>query len=458
MNVVTRGIRNAFRNGIRTFSIVVILGISVGLTLSMLVARSGVEQKIESVKSSVGNTISISPAGARGFEGGGTALTSTQATKVADVAHITNVTSSLSDRLNSDDTNLESAVDAGSLGQRNSSSSGVGFQAPPSGGMGGDSDSSGSGSVTRTFTPPVSITGTNSLASASVYGGSAVKYTSGKAIDPTKDVNEAVVGKNLASKNNLKVGDTFTAYGKKITVVGIYDTGTVFSNNAVIVSLSTLQRLADRSGEITSMTATVDSIDNLSSATKAVESTLGSAADVTNAQDTANSAVEPLENVKTIALYSLIGATVAGAVIILLTMMMIVRERRREIGVMKAIGSSNIKTVFQFISESITLTLMGLIVGVGFAFVAATPITNALVTNSESSSQSSMTPGQGGPGRGFRQFTQIGANNIRTIESSMGIDTLLLGLLAAVIIAMVGSAVPAFFISKVSPSEVMRAE
>ena len=40
MNVISRGIRNAFRNTIRTFSIIVILGLSIGLSLGMLIATS----------------------------------------------------------------------------------------------------------------------------------------------------------------------------------------------------------------------------------------------------------------------------------------------------------------------------------------------------------------------------------------------------------------------------------
>lgn len=63
MNPVARGIRNAFRNGVRTASIVVILGLSIGLSLTMLVAQKAVDNKIKSVKSSIGNTISVSPAG-----------------------------------------------------------------------------------------------------------------------------------------------------------------------------------------------------------------------------------------------------------------------------------------------------------------------------------------------------------------------------------------------------------
>ena len=154
-----------------------------------------------------------------------------------------------------------------------------------------------------------------------------------------------------------------------------------------------------------------------------------------------------------------VGATLAGGVITLLTMIMVVRERRREIGVMKAIGSSNIKTVGQFMSEALTLTSLGLVVGLLFAVVAATPITNALVSNSQASSQTSSNGQLGGPRPGgFRGFAAAGVTNLQTIETSVGWSTLGYGALAAFAIAAIGSAAPAFLISKVRPSEVMRAE
>lgn len=131
MNMVSRGARNAFRNITRTASIVVILGISIGLALAMLVAREAVTTKIETVKSSVGNTVTVQPAGARGFEGGGEPLTSTQATKLAALDHVSSTTQTVSDRLTTDTSDLESGIDAGSLGERNAARSGVGFQQPP---------------------------------------------------------------------------------------------------------------------------------------------------------------------------------------------------------------------------------------------------------------------------------------------------------------------------------------
>ncbi len=452
MNTVSRGIRNAFRNGIRTFSIIIILGLSIGLALSMLVARQAVSDKITSVKSSIGNTIAISPAGARGFEGGGTPLTNDQVAQVGAIAHVTGVVASLSDRLTSSTTNLESSIEAGALGQRNAENSGVQFQGPvPS----DTNSSSSSTSEGRTFTLPVTVTGVNDLSKASVYGGSSVTYTSGAALDPTQNKDVAVVGKNLADKNSLSVGSTFTMYGTTMTVAGIYDTGTTFSNNGLIVALPTLQSLSSQAGQVTSMTATVDSIDNVDATVASIKTSLGTAADVTSEQDTAATAVAPLENVMTIATYSLVGALVAGAVIVLLTMVMIVRERRREIGVVKAIGSSNASTMIQFMVESATLTVMGLVIGLGFAVVAATPITSALVDTSTSSATT--TARQGGFG-GVRGTARGLAQGAQAVQASMKPEVILYGIGAALLIAIVGSAVPAYAISRVRPSEVMRAE
>src|SRR5579872_7442798 len=105
MGATTRGIRNTFRNPTRTIAIVLILSLSIGLSVSMLLAHKSVDQKIQSVKSSVGNTITISPAGVRGFEGGGNPLTQDQMNKVAATAHVSKTIEMLNDRLTSSDTN-----------------------------------------------------------------------------------------------------------------------------------------------------------------------------------------------------------------------------------------------------------------------------------------------------------------------------------------------------------------
>jgi putative ABC transport system permease protein len=480
MNVFTRGVRNAFRNAIRTGSLVVILGLSIGLALVMLVARQAVETKIQSVKSSVGNTVSISPAGVRGFDGGGNPLTQTELATVKTIAHVTAVNESLNDRLTTTTTNLVSAIDAGSLGQRFAGNSG---NSTGGGGFGGPSttDSTGTGgTTTRTFTPPVTVIGTTTPTDlSSTQGGGTFKLTSGTVFDGNSSANVAVLGTTLATKNNLKVGSTFTAYGTTVTVVGIFDGGNTFTNSQLIMPLTTIQTLSSQVGDITSATVTIDDVSNVSSATTAITKALGSAADVTNSEQAAQTAIQPLENIKTISLYSLVGAVIAGAVIILLTMIMIVRERRREIGVLKAIGGSNVKVIGQFMVEAITLTVLGAVVGIIIGVAAAQPITKVLVTNSVNSSTSSTTAGGpgGSAGGGFnraggansgsgttRQFTRAGSgiggvrSNISNIHAEVGWTIILDGLGAAILIALVGAGAASGIIAKVRPAEVLRAE
>jgi putative ABC transport system permease protein len=184
-----------------------------------------------------------------------------------------------------------------------------------------------------------------------------------------------------------------------------------------------------------------------------VSSKLGSGADVTNGAEQAKTATMPLKNIQTISLYSLIGAVAAGAMILLLAMIMIVRERRREIGVIKAIGASNLKVVGQFMIEAVTLTLLGSIVGIVIGSVAAQPITTTLINNTTSNAASqSVGSGRGARG-GFRAL-----QSLNDISTTVGWDIILYGLGGAVIIAIVGSAIAAFFIAKIRPAEVMRTE
>lgn len=451
MGVVSRGIKNAFRNLVRTFSIVLILGLSIGLALIMLIARGAVDGKIASVKSSVGNTISVSPAGMRGFEGGGEALTLDQLTSLENLEHVNFVVKMFNDRLTTADSNLVSAIDAGSLGKRFSEHSGQDIA--PRGEMNIKTNGPDS-QIIRTFTPPVTLLGTTAPSNlSSTQGGGTFTLKSGEIFDGAGSEKIALIGSTLAEKNKLSVGSTFTAYDNQVKVVGIFDSGNTFSNNLVIMPLATVQTLTNQSGNISNAVVNVDSVSNVDAVTTTVKDILGDKADVTNSAETTKNILAPLENIKSISTVSLLGSLIAGSVIILLTMMMIVRERRREIGVLKAIGANNLKVVGQFVVESLTLTVMGSIIGLVIGIYGSNPVTKLLVQSS------SQTGGEArGVGGKMMMFATQGGDSIRSLQTNVGWDILLYGLGVALVIAIVGSALPALFISKVRPAEVMRAE
>jgi putative ABC transport system permease protein len=467
MTVTTRGVKNAFRNTIRSISITAILALTIALALVMLLSLKAVQARIDDVKSNVGTTLTVTPAGARGFQGGGEPLTASQITKIEATAHVKAVASTLNDRWttegsaapngpggdtgNNGTTNLQSSIDPGTLGNR----------------FGGGGNTNG-GSLPANFSLPITVTGTTAPGSTQVSAVNSFKLTAGTNIDGTSTAYVALVGKDLAAKNNLSVGSTFTAYGQTVTVQGIYDTGNTFTNGGVIMPLGALQNLSSQPGVVTSALVSVDSVDNMNSTVAVLQKSLGTSADVVSDQTASADTLSSLDNVKTIATYSLVGALVAGAVIIFLSMLMIVRERRREIGVLKAIGSSNAKISWQFVTEALTLTSMAAVVGIVAGVILSNPVLDALVSSSSNTATNTFRgPGGGGPsggggaiaiggglGRGVTQFGNVLSN----VHATVGFSILLYGLLAAVFIAVVGTAIPSWLIAKVRPAEVMRTE
>lgn len=470
MNTFTLGVRNAFRNSIRSVSIICILGLSIGLCLVMLIANQAVRQKISDVKSAVGTTIMISPAGFNGFSQVNNALTTDSLAQVKSLPHVASLVETLSDRMTTE------GAAALPFGRDSNSNATTSLTSPiklnsDSFGGRGRLFVAGGGDLPTDFSLPVQILGTTD---PTHINSGTVTIKSGTAIDGIKDTNNALISTDMAAKNNLKVGSTFTAYSATLTVTGLFDAGAQGANGTVVVSLPTLQRLSAQSGTVTNAVATVDSLDNLSAATTAVKNTLGTSADVQSAQDEANNAVQPLENVASISLVSLVGAVIAGGVIILLTMVMIVRERRREIGILKAIGASNARVVMQFMSEALTLTLAGALAGVVIGIAGGNPVTNMLVSSSATASAASNSqatggaPRFGGGGRFFNarpvtgNFLQRGgnglANSISNISTSVGWNIVAYGLAAALLIAAIGSSFAGWMIARVKPYEVMRAE
>ena len=457
MNIITRGIRNAFRNVTRTTSIVLILGMSIGLSTVMLVANRAVESKIKTTLSSIGTTVSIHPAGYTG-SGVNSALTNEQINKLKTIAHVKSVSGFLNSNAQPDGTSgslgAPSGADAKSQGTAKQAAA-TSLQSPfkldcdkgncTSGDMGLSNSDGSAPKLPDNFSLVIPFVGSNSPTDPAIVRSSKISITSGSAIDGSKDVDEAMISKDLATKNNLKVGDTFTAYGHTVKVAAIFDTDTRTGNSSVIVSLATLQRYTNQTNLITNAVATIDTLENLENSTNAIKQALGDAADVNSPLAEAKRALEPLMTVKSISLYSLIGSAVAGAAIILLTMGMIVRERKREIGVLKAIGFSNIRIMLQFISEAFTFTLLSVFVGMIIGVIAGKPVTTTLVQNSS-----------GGPSAGNNFDGAL--NSIRDVQASIGWEIVLFGLGLALLIAFLGSALASFFIAKVRPAEVLRSE
>ncbi|MFJ6538724.1 ABC transporter permease [Paenarthrobacter sp. NPDC091711] len=487
MSVLARSVGNAFRNKIRTAAVVAVLAVAIGLALAMLVANQAVGAKVQELNASVGTTLTVNPAGGQGFEGGGEPLTTAEAETAAAVANVTSVVGTKALRLQTTtttttdstagttqqgpgggfgpggqqatvSTNLTAAVDAGTLGNRNNTSGSTGTTTQPA----------------RTL--PITATGIG----AEVDGtGKALDITSGTGLgDYTASEAKALVGTSLAEKNSLTVGSTFTIQDKTFTVAGIFDAGTTFGNNAVYVTLPEAQTLAETPDELSTMIVTVNSMENVDSTKTAVQDALGTdKADVTQGQRNLETAVSSLDSVKNISLIAFIAALATAGIIILLIMVMLVRERRREIGVLKAIGARNRTIGLQFVLESLVLVALGSVVGAVIASLASGGIASALISSNTTTTAATTTqrggglagampngavPGGGMPGGGLgggQGGPFGGASQLLTsVTASVSPGVLAAGIAAVFAVAIIGALVPALLTARIRPIEVLRGE
>lgn len=89
--------------------------------------------------------------------------------------------------------------------------------------------------------------------------------------------------------------------------------------------------------------------------------------------------VKPVERLKSISSMFLAVILLVGCLVLILLSMLSIRERKYEIGVLRAIGMPKGKVVFSLICESACVLLLCLCIGLGLGSLAAQPVSDAIL-------------------------------------------------------------------------------
>jgi len=219
------------------------------------------------------------------------------------------------------------------------------------------------------------ITGTDP-GRENILRGVNIEVADGRDVDA--NAKELVLGSGFAEMNDYGIGDKIKLKETEFEIVGILEeSGDNDIDSGIHTSLSALQEATDIEDKITLIMVkplTPEDAD-------AIEQTINDDFDELQAatdRSIMNSIGEMTSqlNAMTFALGS-IAALISG-IVIMNVMIISVRERRRQIGVMKAIGATSRQILISVIFEAVTISVAGAVVGVALSYGGATAINTLL--------------------------------------------------------------------------------
>jgi len=421
MSAVRRSLRNLIRSPLRTGGIVAILSVSIGLALIMVTVHGATENQLGSIGQQIGTEVTVSPAGRFGTMGGNGTLAQADVDKLSDIPHVVSVQESVETEYTG--SSLQSAIGQGG--------SGGGFSR---GGF-------GRGIMVMGFDVDTE--------NPTLLGGGTMNITEGSYFTSDEsDADVMVVGQALANNNSLAVGSTVGINGTSVEVIGIYDSGQVFGNNMIVMPIGTVEQLFDLSG-VTSVTVQADDVNNVGAVVNSIRDVFpASVADVTTGQSMYQSISSSVAGAESASTMAMIAGFAVAVVVILFSIILMVRQRVKEIGILKAIGASNRQIGLQLGGEALGMSIIAAIIGALITYPLAQKVANLLVAS----------PGGGFGFRGGGGFFGGGVTRIAGISVAVSPEIFLYAIGIAVALAVVASIFPAWYISRVKPAEVLRYE
>jgi putative ABC transport system permease protein len=176
---------------------------------------------------------------------------------------------------------------------------------------------------------------------------------------------------DLAAKSlHLHPGQLLRVERKRYRIAGIYHSGNHFEDIGAALPLATVQRLAQRPGEVTTFGITVQLGRRPRDIAKEVERRFPGVTAVTEPGQVVKVDTSSRLIIDTGWIFSLL-ALIVGGIGVTNTMAMSVFERVHEIGIMRAVGWPGRRIAALIVSEAVGIGLLALAVGLAAGYGAA---------------------------------------------------------------------------------------
>jgi putative ABC transport system permease protein len=351
MGTLSRGVRNVLRNRTRSLLVILLVALAVAVFATMAQAGAASQGQARSLAAQAGTVIIMS---SRGGQTANNLTDEEHAAQVVGIANIVRVEKYLR-RSFADNAQRYSMMALTAMEP---------------------------GAALR----PLSVT---------LLGGTP-RLVEGRAFLPEEaDADVAIVGRIYAEQYGLTLGsevviptsnlrirvdsDPSPAPELRARVVGIYEGGVVLGDNQVFVPLGTVQRVLGIPGQFSQLYIHVDSAENVAQVRRDLDVTFGQTVDLVTFEQTARLTAESMAAVRRSSFLAAAVAAAIGGGVVLSATALVTRERRQEIGTLRALGASNKQVAAQFAAEALTVALLGGLLGLGLAAAAGSALTGVIL-------------------------------------------------------------------------------
>lgn len=342
MSAIARGLRNPFRNAVRTSVVVLLLSLIIGLFAVMVQAALQSRERLGVLQTSVRTLIELREAGAFGTGGfggdrpvGAGDFSSATIEKVKRIPHAAYIRQ------------IEEYVHTPQVDPQFPNAYAMIIGLRPG--------------------APMRAVGEVDYENARIIAGRPLEEGDRDAV-----VVGALYAKERLGLSNPTEADLSrvrtTLQGQALPVVGVYTTGNDFGDNHVFVPLETFRRIYNPGGRLSKIRVTVDSVDHVSVVVEELRSI--PEVDAVTAADQVSTAAASLGSIAAATFYGSLLLFAVGGVLVVFVMVLSTRERVREVGTLKAIGAPNLEIVKQFLAEIVALVAAAALGAVIVAFVS----------------------------------------------------------------------------------------
>lgn len=290
-----------------------------------------------------------------------------------------------------------------------------------------------------------------------------------------------VISEELATENDLEVGDEITFYLPSdsdttytLEIVGIFETTddsssedfmnmtALNSQNQIYTTIAVMNDILEDDDSTNSLSATIylNSQDDLEAYTEEVrEKGLSDYYQITDNSDEIDSTLTPIQNISSFSLTFLIIILIVGAIILAVINILNIRDRKYEIGVLRAIGMSKIKLILSLLTELFIVTVIAFAIGIIGGKFLSQPVTNKML-ESEIASQQQQTQSieENFGGAGFERKSDQKANQSYEASLTVTLDaaTVITLFGFGIILVIISGSASAIFITKYNPNQILR--